>query len=123
MKIFPDKLTLRQLTYVLLAVGYTLLFILIYVLHLHHVYSYFHFGLIPRNPVFIIFSVLLAVAPIVFYDGQKSISSYIAVIIYLLTYVPTIITFMFSLERSLIEIVLAELCFAVAMILLLIADR
>jgi hypothetical protein len=107
---------------IVLAGMYSILFIVIYKTYLYPIWEYTHYHLIPRNIVFIILSLFISVLPVAFYRGQKAISSYLAVIIYMIVYVPTIFTFIFALKRSILEIVSVQLCFAFGMILFFLAD-
>lgn len=106
-----------------MALLYSILYIIIYKEYLNPVWDYAHYHLYERNLYFVIISVLISVVPILFYTGIKAISSYLSLLIYIVTYVPTIITLMFALQRSLSEIILVELTFALGMIIFFLADK
>jgi hypothetical protein len=122
-KIEVIKLFFRKAKNIIMALLYSILYIIIYKEYLNPVWDYAHYHLYERNLYFVIISVLISVVPILFYTGIKAISSYLSLLIYIVTYVPTIITLMFALQRSLSEIILVELTFALGMIIFFLADK
>src|SRR3989442_5247927 len=93
-----------------------------YVGFLNYYLEYVGFDLYPRDGVFVALSVIVSVLPITLYRGVRAISSVISVLIYLILYVPIILTFALGSGRSLPEIVAVQLTFMAAMSLIFMAD-
>jgi hypothetical protein len=89
---------------------------------LHYYFEYIGFDLYSRDGVFVALSIIVAVLPIVLYRGVRAISSVIAVLIYLILYVPIILTFALGSGSALGEIVAVELTFMASMGALFMAD-
>jgi len=102
---------------------YCITYILSYVFFLNPAFEYFGFVLYEKDLFFMAFSCVIAVIPIIFYRGYKSISSTISVFIYILVYVPTILTFALGLNVSIFRIIEIQFLFCSMMCLFFIADR
>src|SRR2546427_4717262 len=112
----------RYLKNVCQALLYAAVYMGCYVGFLNYHFEYVGFDLYPRDDVFIAFSVIVSILPILLYRGVRAISSVIAVLIYLIVYVPIILTFALGSGRSLQEIVAVQLTFMAGMSLLFMAD-
>src|SRR2546422_11466350 len=93
-----------------------------YVGFLNYYFEYVGFDLYPRDGVFVALSVIVSVLPITLYRGVRAISSVISVLIYLILYVPIILTFALGSGRSLPEIVAVPLTFMASLLLSFVAD-
>ena len=73
--------------------------------------------------IMLVASFLLSCIPILFHSGFRSISSFIAITIYLLLYIPTILTFALGLNAPTEKVIFIQFIFFVSMCLLFLADR
>jgi hypothetical protein len=94
-----------------------------YVFFLNRFFDYAGFVLYDKNLLFIAFSFIISVVPIIFYREYKAISSIFSVFIYLLVYVPTILTFALGLNLPVSRIIHIQFVFCSMMCLFFIADR
>ncbi len=106
-----------------LAVCFVAVYYLGYVLFLHPWFGYFGFALYPRSNAFLMLTVLVAVSPIVLYQDFRALSSAIAVFIYLILYVPIVLTFGLASSRPVGDIVIVQLVFMACMCVLFLTDR
>ena len=102
---------------------YAISYGIVYKLFLFPTYEYMKFALWPHGIISHSLSLGIAVVPVFFYRGFRKISSYVSIWIYAVCYVPTILTLLFALKRSLYEILALQLCFMAGMSLLFLADR
>lgn len=107
----------------LFTIGYCIIYILCYVLFLNRYCEYAGFTLYNTDIDFIVISVLIAAFPIHFHKGYKAISSFITIFIYILLYVPIILTFGLGYNILESQIVGIQIIFMFCMILLFRADR
>jgi hypothetical protein len=105
-----------------LAIAYTLMFYRCYVSFLFGEFEYVGYDLFRREPVFLAESVAIAVMPVLCYRGMRATSSAIAVLIYLVLYVPIIVTFTLGSSKGVDEIRLVQLTFMVSMSVIFLAD-
>jgi hypothetical protein len=104
------------------AAAYTGLFYACYVGFLHRWFDYAGFSLYERDVWFIALSFTLAVAPVVFHRSSVRIAGVISVFIYLLLYVPIVLTFGLGSAALEGQILLIQTVFAVSMTLIFLAD-
>jgi hypothetical protein len=102
---------------------YAVAFEVIYRLYLFPEFGRQKFTLYPHGLASHGLGLLIAVAPVFFYRGLRKISSYLSILIYVVCYVPMIVTLLLGLKRSLAEIVLLQLAFMGGMSLFFMADR
>lgn len=107
-----------------LALVYSLLFIAGYILFLNNHFQYAGFTLSDNTSNFsLAISIIISIIPIFFYRGLKAISSFIAICIYLLLYIPTILTFTLGLDETVSPGFIFQSAFMGGMSLLFLADR
>ena len=104
-------------------IGYCIVYILCYILFLNRYAEYAGFTLYNTNIAFIVLSVLIAAFPIRFHKECKSVSSFISIFIYVLLYVPIILTFEMGSGLPQLQIFGIQIIFMFCMILLLCADK
>ncbi len=107
---------------VLVALAYAGAFILVYIYFLNPYYEYLCFWLNWPGTGVVLVSVLICVVPALFYRGVRALSSVLAVFIYVLLYVPTVVTFALGSNRSPQEILLVQCTFMPCMVLLFSVD-
>jgi hypothetical protein len=105
-----------------LALIYALVFLRCYVSFLWFNFEYVGYDLFHRAPSFIAGSVAIAVLPVLFYRGHRAVSSVIAVLIYLVLYVPIVLTFALGSSKPPEEITLIQLTFMLGMAVIFLAD-
>lgn len=105
-----------------LALIYALVFLRCYVSFLWFNFEYVGYDLFHREPSFIAGSVAIAVLPVLCYRGHRAVSSVIAVLIYLVLYVPIVLTFALGSSKAPEEITLIQLTFTLGMVLIFLAD-
>jgi hypothetical protein len=93
-----------------------------YLAFLNPYFDYVGYDVYPKEATFWVASVAIAVAPIGFFRGVRAVSSAIAVFVYLLLYVPVVLTFAFASDRPLAEIATVQVTFMIAMTILFLAD-
>lgn len=127
MKVLPNlKLSFNisvGLKRIIITFLFSISYVLGYVFFLNRFFDYAGFILHNKNIFFIIFSCIISVLPIIFYRGYKAISSVFSVFIYLLVYVPTILTFALGLDTSVFHIMGIQFVFCSMMCLFFVADR
>lgn len=102
---------------------YAFIYILAYKYFLFTYFEYFGYLIVPRNWWIWVISIGLSIAPYLLFKGYKAISSFIAFFIYLLLYVPTVLTFAFASSEQDAKIILVQMVFATAMSMIFFADR
>ncbi len=105
-----------------LAALYSVVFAQCYDLFLYRHYEYVGYALYSRSTAFIALSYLMAVAPVALYRGPNAISSVVSVFVYLLLYVPIIVTFARGSSLPVGQIALIQTTFMAGMALLFLAD-
>ena len=102
---------------------YILVYILAYKYFLNKNFEYF--GYIIREKTFGIWllTFFLSIFPIVLYRGFHALSSFISFFIYLILYVPTILTFTFASIAPMSMVIIIQLAFMIGMCLIFYADR
>jgi len=109
---------------IILSLIYSLVFILGYIFFLNKYFEYMGFILLDNiDKRALIISILISIIPVYFYRGIKSPSSFIAVFIYFLLYIPIIITFALVLNQPYITNLCAQSMFMLGMCLIFFADR
>ncbi len=106
----------KRLVYVFIAFVYSFSFYLGYLGFLNFYFDYAGFDLFPRPLIVVITSFFISCFPIIFYDGKQVVSNYFSVFIFLLLYVPTIITFTIGTAIGLSELYSILIVFMCAMI-------
>lgn len=105
---------------------WTLLFVFTYAwVHTNYLFVYFdYFGYFNKNhSVFeFLFVLLIIILPVLFYRGIVKLSSFVALLFYILNYIPTILTLYFN-QNSIFYTSFYLLAFLCSMILLFITDR
>ena len=112
----------RLATNLLIASLYTLVYIRCYVSFLNFHFEYVGYDLYSRPFLFLVTSFVIAIAPVLCYRGVRAVSSAISVLVYLVLYVPIIITFALGSSRPLPEIGVIQLTFLTGMSLLFLSD-
>lgn len=107
---------------VLVALLFAGVYCLCYVEFLNPVFAYAGYPLEPRDLSFVVASTAIAVAPILAYRGIRAVSSVISVFIYLLLYVPIVLTFALGSPLPLGRIVAIQLTFMASMCALFLTD-
>ena len=105
-----------------LAVAYALVYMQCYVSFLHFNFAYAGAELYQRDALFVVASVALATLPILCYRGVLAISSIISLLVYLVLYVPIILTFALGSSKPPGDILVVQLTFMCGMALLFMAD-
>lgn len=114
------KTTLYNIACTLL---YCVAFMLCYVFFLNKHFEYAGFTYYPKNFLFILLAVFIAIIPIRFFSGYKAISSFICIFIYTVLYIPIITTFALGSNLSMLHILGIQLIFMLCMIVLFQADK
>ena len=96
---------------------YSFSFVIAYIYFLNFHQEYYGFEINVITDYYIIFTFLISLIPIYFYNGYKNISSGISIFIYILLYVPTIFTFYFSLKSENHQEIYVNLIFCFSMCL------
>ena len=120
---FSLKKLFQDFGNIIFTVLFCLIFIECYIQYLNFYFDYSGFTLFPRPLLFKVLTLTLAVVPILFYRGFRQISSFLSVFIYLILYIPTIITFGYGSELDLSEVFFVQFIFLLMMIMLMLADR
>ena len=92
MYIFDSKILLSRL---LTALTYILLYFYVYKNYLVPTFGYMGYEYARVSNSYYLFVISLSLLPIVFFNGINNLSSFISILIYLLTYVPMVITIIF----------------------------
>lgn len=106
----------------LLAVLFAGIYMVVYERFLYVNFEYGGFLLHRKDPAFVALSLLLAVLPSLLYRGMRALSSFFSVFIFVVLYIPIILTLALASDRPLGQIVLLQLAFAAGMTLLFMAD-
>lgn len=115
----PGKRTLNAI----LALIYGVVYVICYVRYLNFYFGYFGYELFPHPLPFLLASLAIGVAPVLLYSGVRALSSIIAVFVYILLYVPIILTFSLGSARGMGEIAGVQLVFMAGMCMMFLADR
>lgn len=107
---------------VCLALLYALVYLRCYESFLYFHFEYVGYDLFHREPAFLAASVAMAVLPVICHRGYRAVSSVIAVLTYLVLYVPIVLTFALGSSKPVDEIALIQLTFMAGMTLLFLAD-
>lgn len=113
----------NHLNYLIIASIYTLAYILAYKYFLNRNFEYFGYIIKERTIGIWILTFIFTILPIYLYRGYYAISSFISFLIYLVLYIPTILTFTFASTEQTSKIFLIQLAFAIGMCLIFYADR
>lgn len=108
---------------ILISIGFAVTFLMVYILFLNHYFDYAGFTYFPKPAFFIYLALFLAVLPIIFYRGIQETSSFIALFIYILLYVPSVLTFALGSDQSLFQIFIIQSFFLIGMVLFFSVDR
>lgn len=92
MKLLNSEILLTRL---FVASIYIVLFIYIYKNYLYVNYEYMGYEYSKQSMTYTVFTILLSLFPIAFFTGIKNLSSFISLLIYLLAYVPMVLTISF----------------------------
>lgn len=111
------------LTNAALALVFAGVYIACYVYFLNYWFEYLGFVLQRRDASFFTVSIAAAVLPILCYGGQRAASSAVSVFVYLLLYVPIVLTFTLASDRPLGEIALVQFALMGCMSALFLSDR
>jgi len=117
------NIKVENLKKIIYTIGYCIIYILCYIFFLNRYFEYAGFTLYNMDIAFITLSVLIAVFPILFYKKYKAISSFITSFIYILLYIPIIITFALGSNLPMIKIIEIQIGFLICMVFLFYADR
>jgi len=94
--------------------------------YVEFLYTYFEYAGFPyyeKSNIFLMLTLLMCSLPVFFFNGIKYISSFISVFIFIILYIPTIITFSLGLNFGYFKIFCYEFVFFTSMILFFISDR
>lgn len=105
------------------ALMFSAVYIACYVYFLHYWFDYGGFDLQRRDVSFFAIAITAAVLPIVCYGGQRAASSAVSVFIYLLLYVPVVLTFALESPRPVGELLVVQFALMGCMCALFLADR
>jgi hypothetical protein len=108
---------------VLIASLYSLVFLFAYTFYLHPLFEYMGYTRYDRSGAFIAFTVIVAIVPVLAFGGQRALSSFIACVVYVLLYVPIVVTFGVAASQPVDQIAMIQLVFLAGMSLLFLADR
>src|SRR5256885_14649872 len=114
---------IRHIKNAAVAAVYATTFILIYKYFLNPEFEYMHYYWMDRGFLPLVSATIICVIPALFYRGLKSISSFIAILIYTICYVPTVVTLQVALNRDFLEIFSVQFAVMVGMSLFFLADR
>lgn len=113
---------MRTLSNVALALLFAFAYLVCYVFFLNYWFDYAGFAVYHREISFLVLSTVLAVLPVVCYRGVRAISSVISIFVYVLLYVPIVLTFALASSRPLSDIVIVQLVLACCMGILFLGD-
>jgi len=99
------------------------MFILIYKYYLNPTFEYAHYNLLDRSGLSLLLAGVIAIIPVFFYKEMKEISSFIAILIYALCYVPAIIMLLLSLDKDVSEVLEIQIALMFGMVLFFLMDR
>lgn len=105
-----------------LALIYAVMFLLAYIRFLNPTFAYLGYAYYAPDTAFLVASLLISIAPVFCYRGYQALSSAISVLIYVLLYVPVVLTFAVGTRLPQTEIALCQLTFMSSMCLLFFAD-
>lgn len=105
------------------AAVFTAVYALCYVLFLNRYFDYTGFALYPRDLWLYVITLVFAVAPAAAYRGHRALSSGIAVLIFVILYIPIILTFTFASEAGETRIMAVQAVLATCMSLIFLVDR
>lgn len=108
---------------VLLSVIYSSSFIFAYKAFLFPNFEYAGFTYQFRSEGFVALTVLIAALPVLIYRGYKAISSFICVFIYIILYIPIVITYGIGSKLDISQILSYQITFMVCMTILFFSDR
>ncbi|MCD9616540.1 hypothetical protein [Chryseobacterium gleum] len=120
------KILERRSFYYFISLAYTLLFFQGYVTFLNPVFSYAGFNINePRmvNYTFMVYTILVCLAPLYFFRGINTISAFICIFIYYLLYIPIEITYFIDFDGDDLYVAYLQFLFFAGMCLLFYADR
>lgn len=89
MFLFNSRLLISR---IFLASVYIALYVYMYLSFLYPVYSYMGFEYNPQSAIYNFLTLSLAVLPIIFFTGVNNLSSFISILLYVLAYVPMVLT-------------------------------
>ena len=116
-------MTLFKIKNFILVLLYSMTYFLCYIYFLNYYFEYLHFPLFMPSGLLLFISFIISAAPSLLYKGYKSISSFISTFIFIVLYIPTIITFALAHNDSSVNIIKIQFVYFVSMCLLFIADR
>lgn len=102
---------------------YSFSFVIAYIYFLNFHQEYYGFVINRIMDYRIIYTFMISLIPLYFYNGYKSISSGIAIFIYILLYVPSIFTFYFSLKSDNYQEIYINVVFCFSMSLFFLVDK
>ncbi len=107
---------------VLLALAFSLLYLLCYERFLNQFFDYLGFPFYKKDVFFLFISLFIVILPLFFYRGFISLSSYISIFIYIILYIPTILTFAVGSSLPMHQILLIQVIFLGGMCIFFLAD-
>jgi len=107
---------------ILVTLAFIIAFILCYTSFLNYYFDYEGFELYDKSTYFIVLSVMISLFPVCFYRGFKALSSFISLFIYVLLYVPTILTFAMGSNLPIFHILIVQFVFMLCMCMLFLSD-
>ena len=120
--IIKNKMLKFKIKNLFFALLYVILFILAYKQFLYFYFEYAGFEINNDINSNILFSILFALVPIFFYHGFRYVSSAFSALIYILLYIPIIITFYFISKLGAYHTISIQLLFCICMIILFLSD-
>lgn len=114
---------LYKIKNILLALIFSGIFYYCYVYFLNFYFEYANFPLFKPSAMLLFCSFIISAVPILLHKGFKSVSSIISIFIFIILYIPTIITFALALNEPIENVLFIQFIYFVSMCLLFLADR
>jgi hypothetical protein len=114
---------MQRLFLAILSLAFVVAYIFAYRSFLHVNFDYAGFALFERTNWFSLWSVLISILPIIFFSRIRALSSIIATLVYVILYMPIVLTFMMGSDRPEFELVKVHGALFFGMSLLFLADR
>ena len=94
-----------------------------YIHFLNYYFEYANFPLFPASNLTMFITYVIAALPCFFYNGFKMISSFIAIFIYILLYIPTVVCVAIALDIDFVTKIIVQFVFFISMSMFFYADR
>ncbi len=111
------------LGHIVLAALVSAVYLYCYIVFLNPFFEYAGFALYRREPGFLALALVFAILPVLLYTGVRQLSSILAAFVYVMLYIPIILTFAIGSAQPTNHIVLVQIVFMVGMALIFLVDR